>query len=522
MANKINVKLILELRKAGLSRNTIAATRHMSKNSVSSVIHLSDELGITYDDVADLDADSVYRMFYPDKYATELLYADPDYEYVHKELTRVGVNLKLLWEEYKDKCATDATIPMGYTKFCSGYGEFTIENKLANHIEHKPGIITEVDWSGPTMSFVDTATGEIRKVYLFVAVLPYSQYAYVEPTLDMKMDTFIRCHIHMYEFFQGVTTRLVCDNLKTGVISHPKEGEIVLTADYEAMSEHYMTAIMPVGVRKPKHKPSVEATVGKIATAIIAKLRNEVFYSFEELKIAVYKKLNEFNNQKFQKREGTRFECYQDELPAMHALPAVPYEIATWIYGRTVNLDYHVVFEYNRYSCPYQYAKKKVDLKVTDTTIEIFYGSKRITTHNRFSSGRKNQYSTHPEDMPNKFKFSPWNEERIQNWANSIGKYTGEAVARIFNGVYIKEQGFNPALALLRLSNKYSSERLEAACEYAITHGIGKPRYHHLNSILVANQDISYLEAKNASTRASSSMGYLRGSNYYGGGNNDK
>ena len=107
----------------------------------------------------------------------------------------------------------------------------------------------------------------------------------------------------MYEFFQGVTTRLVCDNLKTGVISHPKEGEIVLTADYEAMGEHYMTAIMPAGVRKPKHKPSVEATVGKIATAIIAKLRNEVFYSFEESKIAVYKKLNEFNNQKIQKRE---------------------------------------------------------------------------------------------------------------------------------------------------------------------------------------------------------------------------
>ena len=83
MANKINVKLILELRKANMSRNEIAATRHISKNSVSEVIHLSDDLGITYDDVADIDADTVYRMFYPDKYATELLYTNPDYEYVH-------------------------------------------------------------------------------------------------------------------------------------------------------------------------------------------------------------------------------------------------------------------------------------------------------------------------------------------------------------------------------------------------------------------------------------------------------
>lgn len=521
MAKKINVKLILELRHAGMSRNAIADTRHMSRNSVGSVIHISDELGITYDAIADLDADTVYRMFFPDKHATEQLYADPNYEYIHKELSRVGVTLKLLWQEYKDKCSRDGTLPMGYTKFCAGYRSFTVDSKLTNHLEHKPGLITEVDWSGPTMSFIDSSTGEIRTVYLFVATLPYSQYSYVEPTLDMKMDSFIRCHIHMYEFFKGVTTRLVCDNLKTGVVSHPKEGEIVLTADYEAMGEHYLTAIMPAGVRKPKQKASVEGTVGKIATAIIAKLRNEVFYSFEDLKAAVSKKLYEFNHQKFQKREGTRYECYLDELSSMHALPSVPYEIATWVYGRTVNLDYHVVFEYNRYSCPYQYAKKKVDLRVTDTTVEIFYGSKRLTTHDRFSAGRKNQYATHEEDMPDKFKFSPWNEERIQNWANSIGKYTGEAVARIFSNVHIKEQGFNPALALLRLSNKYSSERLEAACEYAISRGIRKPRYHHINSILAANQDISYMESKTASMKSSNSMGYLRGSDYYGGGNDD-
>ena len=53
-------------------------------------------------------------------------------------------------------------------------------------------------------------------VYLFVGTLPYSQYSYVEPTLDMKMDSFIWAHVHMYEFFQDVPARLVCDNLKTG------------------------------------------------------------------------------------------------------------------------------------------------------------------------------------------------------------------------------------------------------------------------------------------------------------------
>lgn len=103
------------------------------------------------------------------------------------------------------------------------------------------------------MRYVDISTGELIRVYLFVGTLPYSQYSYVEPCLNMKMDTFIRCHIHMYEYFGGVPVRTVCDNLKTGVVSHPKEGEIVLTDDYAALGSHYMTAIIPAGVRKPKH-----------------------------------------------------------------------------------------------------------------------------------------------------------------------------------------------------------------------------------------------------------------------------
>lgn len=522
MAKKINVKLILELRSAGMGRNAIATSRHISKNSVGDVFHIADRMGISYEDIAQMDEDAVYRKFYPDKFALENLYDKPDYEYVHQELKRTGVTLKLLWQEYQDKCRASGNIPMGYTKYCQGYSEYTIINKLTSHLEHKPGAAVEVDWSGPSMAYVDTSTGEIVTVYLFVGTLPYSQYSYVEPCRDMKMDSFIRAHIHMYEFFGGVATRLVCDNLKTGVVSHPKEGEVVLTVDYEAMGSHYQTAIMPASIRKPKQKASVEGTVGKIATAIIARLRNEAFYSFEDLKAAVAKKLYGFNHESFQKREGSRYDSYLDEKPFLHPLPSVPYEIATWVYGRKVNIDYHVVFEYNRYSCPYQYARKSVDLKVTDSTVEIYSGSARIATHNRFPSGRRNQYSTHPEDMPDKFKFSPWDDIRIKNWARSIGDYTAQAIDRIFEGVPIKEQGYNPALAVLRLSNKYSEARLEAACEFAITSGIKKPHYHHLNSILASNQDKIYVERKKADAKEHSQMGYLRGSSYYGGDNDDQ
>ena len=127
------------------------------------------------------------------------MYRDPDYEYVHAELKKVGVTLKLLWNEFKDKCRTENATPMGYTKYCGGYGKHVVANKLTNHFERKPGITTEVDYSGPTMSYVDQNTGEVITVYLFVATLPYSRYSYVEPRFNRKQ-AWLRCHGRVHRF----------------------------------------------------------------------------------------------------------------------------------------------------------------------------------------------------------------------------------------------------------------------------------------------------------------------------------
>jgi len=527
MANKIKVKLILELRAAHMGRNAIARTRHMSVNSVGDVFHIADRLGITFEEIKDTDEAEVYRMFYPDRHTVESIYHQPDYEYVHNELKRVGVTLKLLWQEYQASCAEDGVIAMGYTKFRIGYSDHTIAGKVTSHIERKPGITAEVDWGGSTMSFVDQSTGELITAYLFVATLPYSQYSFVEPCLDRKQNTWLRCHIHMYEFFGGVAARTVCDNLKTGVISHPREGDIVLNKEYEALGSHYMTAIMPTGVKKPKQKASVEGTIGKIATAIIAKLRNETFYSFDALCTAVRIKLAEFNAEPFQKREGSRWDVFLEEQRSLRPLPAIPYEIAEWIYGRSVYLDCHVAYAKNRYSCPYQHVGKKADLKVTESTLEVYVGGERVATHIKFPEYVQYKYSTQPEHMPDKLQRREWDDARITNWAESIGKNTGEVINRIFAGVAIKEQGYNPSLSVLQLGKRYADARLEIACEMALA-TVRSPRYHHLKAILASNQDLVFAgrktnpPAQKPGTDSDASVGYVRGADYYGGGRSDQ
>ncbi len=62
----------------------------------------------------------------------------------------------------------------------------------------------------------------------------------------------------------------------------------------------------------------------------------------------------------------------EDEKPLLSPLPATRFELSDW---KTANVqfNYHISVDGMLYSIPYEYIKKKVDVKVTDTTIEIFY-----------------------------------------------------------------------------------------------------------------------------------------------------
>ena len=139
MARKIRAKLILELREQGVSRRAIARTRHMSMESVCDVFDMAAERGITWGQVEGMTDDEVYRLFCPDRHVHESVFEEPGWEYAHKEMAKVGVNLRLLHDEYKAQCARRHKVSMGYTKFCEGYGAWTVASGLTKRIEHKAG-----------------------------------------------------------------------------------------------------------------------------------------------------------------------------------------------------------------------------------------------------------------------------------------------------------------------------------------------------------------------------------------------
>lgn len=161
-------------------------------------------------------------------------------------------------------------------------------------IHRKPGEKLEVDWAGKTATVINDENGEQIKAYIFVATLPYSMYSYVQAFPDMAMESWITGHVNAFKYFSGVAKILVPDNLKTGVNkAHKHSPEINKT--YNEMAEHYDTIVIPARVRQPKDKASVEGNVGNITTWIIASLRNQKFFSFHELNLAIQSKLKEFN-----------------------------------------------------------------------------------------------------------------------------------------------------------------------------------------------------------------------------------
>ena len=517
MVRKIRAKLILQLRSEGLSGRAIAASQSMSRKSIAAVLDAADTAGVSWDDVADRPDDEVYQMLFPGRGEHHSVFAQPDWEKVHRELARVGVTLKLLHGEYADDCAAAGAPAMGYDRFCRTYQRHVLITGAASRVGHKAAQTVEVDWSGPTMTLHDPVNATSRPVYLFVGCLPFSRYSFVYPSMDMTQQSWLRAHVAMFDAFGGSVPRIVPDNLKTGVITHPRDGEIVLNDAYREMAAHYSAAVLPGRVRKAKDKPSVENTVWHVAMRVIAQLRDRRFTSLPELTAAVNDQVAAYNQEDFQKRAGSRASVFTtEEQPLLTALPQVAYEISRWVYGRRVGRNGHVSFEKNYYSAPVSHIGTNVDLRITDRVLQIYSGQQRLSSHLLLPEGSTNQYRTSDADLPSGERYQPWDGPRVREWAGRVGPSMTVIINRIFESVAIEEQGLNAALAVLRLTRRYSAERVEAACRIALAGPVRSPRYVHLHPILATGQD--RIEGQRLPQEQPAERGgFVRGADYYAG-----
>jgi transposase len=421
--------------------------------------------GLTWPLPPEFDDDAALeRLLFPDEGHPVSDRPEPEWSFIHRELMRRHVTKMLLWQEYKEATPDG----LQYSQFCEKYLRWAKSLSATMRQAHRAGEKTFIDFSGSGLEIVDPLTGDRRTAVLFLAVLGASNLTYVEPVLDQDLPTWIGCHVRAFEYFGGTTEIWVPDNPRVGVTKASKY-EPVLNRTYEDLSGHFGAAVIPARPYKPRDKAKVEVAVLIASRWILATLRNRVFYSLEEMRAAVAELLEKLNHRKMRRLGKSRRELFDEiERAALKPLPVRPFEYAEWAQPK-VDISYHVEHDDHFYSVHFSYIGEKLELRATETTVEIFRRSTRLVSHAR--SYAKGKYTTLKEHMPRAHLDQvEWTPERLTSWAKMTGPNTVALLEAIMASKAHPQQGFKACLGVLRQARTYPPERVERAAARALYH----------------------------------------------------
>jgi transposase len=291
---------------------------------------------------------------------------------------------------------------------------------------------------------------------------------------------FIGSHVRALVFYGGVPRLLVPDQLRSGV-SAPCSYEPGIQRTYEELAQHYGTAVLPARAGRPRDKAKVEVGVLVAQRWVLARLRNQIFFSLAELNERIAELVEQLNDRQMRLYGESRRQLFERiEQAALSPLPAERFECSVWKEVR-VNIDYHVEVDHHMYSAPHHLLHEKLDARSTATTVELFLRGERITSHAR--SYVRGGHTTKPEHMPSSHrKHAEWTPSRLIAWGATIGASTALLMERIIAVRHHPEHGYRSCLGILRLSKRYGEARLEAACARALR--VNALSYAHVASTL--------------------------------------
>ena len=496
----------------GLSHQQIAGALGISKGVVTKYAGLAVAAGLHWQAIAAMDEAELERrlLAYP---RPSDLYAQADYGRIHQELSRKGVTLMLLWEEYcaqvgDEHCAHNLVKPWRYSQFCENYRQFARRLKRSMRQVHRAGEKLFIDYAGPTLALVVHGQ-EVGRANIFVAALGVSGLCYCVATPAQTASDWLGATAKALAFYRGVPQLIVPDNPRA-LVSKAERYEPVLTETVRDFARHYGCSILPARAYHPQDKPKVELSVLLVERWILARLRKTQFTCVEEVNDAIAPLLAWLNQRAFQKLPGSRASVFaQIDAPALMALPVQPWEWAVFKTAR-VHIDSHVEFEGHRYSVPNALVGLALELRVTAHAVEALHRGHRVASHMRCA--HKGGYTTVLEHLPERHQHqAQWTPERLLAWGERIGVACAATVRNMLDRQRHPEHAYRACLGLLSLSKRYGEGRLEEACTLAL--GLGTCRYTHIRDILLNRRDL--LQASTASEWTSPTHAHVRGPTYY-------
>jgi len=498
------IKKVLEYTyNENLSQHKIANIMHISRGAVRDYQRRFKAIGISWKDGSELSNTELESLLFPKRPSNNKPH--PDWSYIHKEMKRKGATIAVLYEEYF------AENPSGisYSHFFNEYKKYRKKLPASIRLVHHAGEKIMVDYAGHTVKVVDQETGEIRKAQIFVGILPCSGYTYAEATWDQKKVSWISSHVRMFNYFGGVARYLIPDNLKSAVT---KAGwnNLVLNRTYEDMAEHYGIIVEPARPGQPKDKALGENAVKIVERRILFCLRNHTFFGLNELNQKILELVEKINAKETKRIPLGRTKFFETlEKHELKPLPEKPYQYAEFK-TQLVRPDYTINIDEHAYSVPYQFIQQKVEVKVTENTIEIFHNQNRIASHPKSSvQGGCTMNQLH---MPeNHKKIKEWLPERLLDVASFAGDEVLKFIQHLEPTQMTEIGRYKAGTRLQKLLDEHGDEKLNKACRYAReskafsldqVQNIIKNKYNQLTDAIQINDGVS--EHEN-----------IRGSNYY-------
>ncbi len=465
----------------------------------------------TFLELEALDDDEWLQVFDKNHKTNFVRKEEPDWSEIHEQMHTPDATREQLWREWKAK------VPNGiqYSAFTENYRRWLGKQRLVMRQIHAPADKLYVDFAGRKIAIRDQQSGEVRQANLFVAVMGCSNYTYLEAVWAQSTECWVQAHSNAFEFFGGSTKWVVSDNLKAAVWRREKD-RIVINPGYRDCLRHYASAALPTKPRSPRQNAKAEAGVQIAQRWVLFALRNRVFFSLEECNVEILRLNEELNTRPFKKIGGcrrSRFEQY--DLPALQALPVTRHEVCNWRYNVKVGDDYLAEHQKCFYSVPWTHRGFHVDLRYTNSTIEIFHHNRRLTTHELLSV--PGSISRRDEHMPPAHKTMLDGEPKaLLNWARTVGTSTEKMLTHHVLERYDLTNGLKAARKLRELARLYGETRFEVVCAYALSLNIFALK--SIASILKQNA-----ETKISTTAPASVKGIrpahsdVRGAEYFGG-----
>jgi len=253
-------------------------------------------------------------------------------------------------------------------------------NNATIRFETSKGYQIQVDWK-ETLTLKSRFNVEYT-INIFLMILGYSRYKYIQLTYDRKQQTLFECMTNAFEYFGGSTEEILFDNMKT-VVDRAKStyGNVVINEKFASFAKDAGFKVRCCIAFRPKTKGRVEllAKIMNRLKAFNGEFSNE--YELEE----IVKRLNEdINNELVQEVNIIPSERHKKET---EFLTTINVDLLSTYYIKEkkykVNKNSLISFHGKKYSVPPRFIGKEITVKfVDDSFIYLYYTTDFICSHN--------------------------------------------------------------------------------------------------------------------------------------------